>query len=112
MRTDFELWLIVEQNFDEYFKRCLCDTIRSLYESEIITRAEDIHLRNIIYEYGKRRFFNRPILDPFTPYELIWKRWQGIEKSARSNFPKLEKSYKFEKIFQRKWKQKSKKNFR
>ena len=76
MRTDFELWLIVEQNFDEYFKRCLCDTIRSLYESEIITRAEDIHLRNIIYEYGKRRFFNRPILDPFTPYELIWKRWR------------------------------------
>ena len=76
MRTDFELWLIVEQNFDEYFKRCLCDTIRSLYESKIITRAEDIHLRNIIYEYGKRRFFNRPILDPFTPYELIWKRWQ------------------------------------
>lgn len=75
MRTDLELWLIVEQNFDEYFKRCLCDTIRLMYESDLLTYKEDLYLRNIIYEYGKRRFFNRPVLDPFTHFDLIWKRW-------------------------------------
>lgn len=83
MRTNLELWLIVEQNFDEYFVIGLCDTIRNLYKNELLTREEELHLRNIIYQYGKRRFSHRKGLNAFTYYELIWRK---NEKKPRRMF--------------------------
>ena len=40
MRTDLELWLIVKENFEEYFERGLCLTISKMHEMFIITKNE------------------------------------------------------------------------
>lgn len=59
MRTIFELWLIVEQNFEEYFDYCLCDTIVNIYKEGLITDLEKENLKHIVAEYGWRRFKKR-----------------------------------------------------
>lgn len=59
MRTNFELWLIVEQNFDCLFDGCLCDILVDLEADEIISNDEYKHLKLIIEDYGFQRGFIR-----------------------------------------------------
>lgn len=56
MRDTFELWLIIEAEFDRFFKKCLCETLRDIYEADIITRKEQIFLCDVIREYAKKRY--------------------------------------------------------
>lgn len=57
MRTNFELWLIVEQNFDEYFHNGICETLIILEMRGIISTMERNYLQSEINEYGNARFY-------------------------------------------------------
>ena len=60
MRSNLELWLIVEENFDELFEDgCLCDILVDLECDSIISNDEFKHLISIIQEYGFKRKFIR-----------------------------------------------------
>ena len=72
MRTDLELWLIVEENFEEYFERGLCLTISKMYEMFIITKNELNRLLEIINEYAKNKFGGDPNYD--IRYSYLWKQ--------------------------------------
>ena len=52
MRTQLELWKVVKDNFDEYFECSLCKLIIRLYIKGIISRNENISIRNEIGRYG------------------------------------------------------------
>ena len=60
MRTQLELWKIVKENFDEYFKFGLCQLIDSLpyvgkinhYEKYSLTEELSLHGDNTIYFLG------------------------------------------------------------
>lgn len=56
MRTDFELWLIVEQNFDEHFTLGLCTYLDTLNNIGKINVLEKSRLITIINKYGISRF--------------------------------------------------------
>lgn len=56
MRTEFELWLIVEENYDRKFHLGLCYYLRDLYWEEIIIWEEYHFLSKRIAAYGYRRF--------------------------------------------------------
>ena len=51
MRTNLELWLIVEQNFDELFYGGLCSLLFYLIGKDIINKSEYDILKKIINEY-------------------------------------------------------------
>lgn len=51
-RTQLELWKVVKDNFDEYFKTGLCDLIFRFYLKGIISRNENVSIRNEIERYG------------------------------------------------------------
>lgn len=57
MRADFELWLIVEQNFDMYFHNGICETLIMLEMRGIISAMEKSHLQSQIKEYANARFY-------------------------------------------------------
>ena len=59
MRTNLELWLIVEQNFDILFDGCICDILLDLKDDKLISDEEYQHLKSIMQEYGLKRGFLR-----------------------------------------------------
>lgn len=80
MRDTFELWLIIEAEFDRFFNRSLCETISDIYEAGIISRSEQLVLCDIIREYAKKRYkfdYQRQFAD------FIWTAW---EKKPRRMF--------------------------
>ena len=74
MRTQLELWKVVKDNFDEYFEYSLCTLIIRLYIKGIISRNENISIRNEIGRYGniKDYFLGEP-KDPKPRLEFIEK---------------------------------------
>ena len=52
MRTQLELWKIVKENFDEYFRNGLCQLIDSLRYVRIINSDEKLLLQKELSEYG------------------------------------------------------------
>lgn len=80
MRTDLELWLIVEENFDKYFNCSLCEVVYKLREFGIISGLELNFLITVIRKYGVKRF-------GFNDYELWTKHYWNIgHKKPRINF--------------------------
>ena len=59
MRTNLELWLIVEQYFDELFNVGLCSLLFFLIGKDIINKSEYDILKKIINEYKDNRFYFR-----------------------------------------------------
>ena len=57
MRTQLELWQVVKDNFDEYFKLGLCYLIRSLKFFDIISFNEMNSLTDELKKYGNTRDF-------------------------------------------------------
>ena len=57
MRTQLELWQVVKDNFDEYFKTGLCLLIGDLKFFDIISLGEKESLKNEIKKYGNTRDF-------------------------------------------------------
>ena len=72
MRTQLELWKVVKENFDEYFEYSLCTLIIRLYIKGIISRNENISIRNEIERYGDtdHYFLGKP-KDPKLRLEFI-----------------------------------------
>lgn len=79
MRTDFELWLIVEQNFDKYFKNGICETLLNLIYRNLISVQERDYLISKIDEYGKSRFY-------YSLYKKANYFWEMGEKKPRKMF--------------------------
>ena len=52
MRTQLELWQVVKDNFDEYFKTGLCILIFQLRNRNIINYEERFLLEKELLEYG------------------------------------------------------------
>ena len=52
MRTQLELWQVVKDNFDEYFKTGLCLLIFQLRYRNIINYEEKFLLEKELIEYG------------------------------------------------------------
>lgn len=76
MRTNLELWLIVEQNFDELFYVGLCSLLFFLIGKDIINKSEYDILKKIINEYKDNRFYFRKDEDFY-----FWEK--GHEKPRR-----------------------------
>lgn len=57
IRTPLELWLVVEENFDEYFESCLCGMIFRLSMEFIISDNEYRFLQYSINHYCTQRFY-------------------------------------------------------
>ena len=51
MRTNLELWLIVEQNFEEFFGFGLCGILSNLWYYGLIESNEREYLEDIIKNY-------------------------------------------------------------
>lgn len=77
MRTPLELWLIVEENFDRYFRTSLCDMINVLEFDGVISIHENYDLLMIIKTYGENRFGK----DSYYSY-----LWEKFNKKSRKMF--------------------------
>ena len=72
MRTQLELWQIVKDNFDAYFKTGLCILISKLYIRGIISMDEHNCIYAEIKRYGNtKKFFLGVEGDPKTRLEFI-----------------------------------------
>lgn len=56
MRSHLELWLIVEENFDNYFCTGICRVLARLLDDDEITVQEYNFLMNTLYRYGLKRW--------------------------------------------------------
>ena len=83
MRTQLELWQVVKDNFDEYFKYSLCTLIIRLYIKGIISINENISIRNEIGRYGDtdHYFLGKP-KDPKPRLEFIDKMIKKHSENA------------------------------
>ena len=52
MRTQLELWQVVKDNFDEYFRNGLCQLTNCLEIVRIINSDEKLLLQKELSEYG------------------------------------------------------------
>ena len=52
MRTQLELWKIVEENFDEYFTNSLCLLLIKLFTKDILSLEEHNNLHKELKRYG------------------------------------------------------------
>ena len=83
MRTQLELWQIVKDNFDEYFKIGLCLLIGRLYVREIISRDEYTSINTEIKRYGDTRdYFLGDEDDPKPRLEFIDKMIKKHSENA------------------------------
>ena len=74
MRTQLELWEIVRDNFDEYFRFGLCSAIDRMFMSDIINKYEFNKLKNEISNYGSsQKYFLGERSDPKPRKEFIEK---------------------------------------
>ena len=74
MRTQLELWEIVRDNFDEYFRFGLCSAIERMYMSDIINKYEFNKLKDEISYYGNSiNYFLGERSDPKPRKEFIEK---------------------------------------
>ena len=84
VRSDLELWLIVEQNFDEIYDMLiekksyqgLCNVINVLCNNNLITVMEAKHLKNVISKYKEQRNIN--ILEIYI--------WKPLDRKPRRMF--------------------------
>ena len=74
MRSNLELWEIVRDNFDEYFRFGLCNAIDWMFMSDIINKYELNKLKDEISYYGSsRKYFLGEKGDPKPRKEFIEK---------------------------------------
>ena len=74
MRSNLELWEIVRDNFDEYFRFGLCSTIYRMLMSDIINKYEFNKLNHEISYYGSsQKYFLGERSDPKPRKEFIEK---------------------------------------
>jgi hypothetical protein len=74
MRTKLELWKLVKENFDEYFKSGLCVVIGSLWENDKITADEYYSLDSDLANEGNiSNYFLGKKGDPKPRLEFIEK---------------------------------------
>ena len=74
MRSNLELWEIVRDNFDEYFRFGLCSTIDRMFMSDIINKYEFNKLNHEISYYGSSQvYFLGERSDPKPRKEFIEK---------------------------------------
>ena len=56
-RSKLELWLIVEENFNNLFDKGLCSVLTRLWiEKRLINEKEYHKLKKILHDYGINRF--------------------------------------------------------
>lgn len=94
VRTNLELWLIVEENFDKHFSTGLCRVFFKLMSDDIINSDEHCVLYNLIQDYKKSRFYCRK----YGPFYL-WEKGHAkprrmfiqkqILKELRNEFRKI-----------------------
>ena len=83
MRTQLELWQIVKDNFDEYFKFGLCLLINDLELYDIINLDEQESLEKELSEYGNANdFFLGEQEDPKPRLEFIDKMIKKHSENA------------------------------
>ena len=74
MRSNLELWEIVRDNFDEYFRFGLCSAIDWMFMSDIINKYELNKLNHEISYYGSsQKYFLGERSDPKPRKEFIEK---------------------------------------
>lgn len=74
MRTKLELWQVVKDNFDDYFKTGLCHVIDKLHIIKILEKKEYFSLIDEIWIYGNtNNYFLGKIGDPKPRLEFIEK---------------------------------------
>lgn len=83
IRSDLELWLIVEQNFEKNYDQLtksthqgLCNVINILCDDYLITVMEAKHLKNVISKYKEQRNVN--ILEIYI--------WKPLDRKPRRMF--------------------------
>ena len=83
MRTQLELWKLVKDNFDEYFKFGLCLLINDLELDDIINLDEQESLEKELSEYGNTiDFFLGAEEDPKPRLEFIEKMIKKHSENA------------------------------
>ena len=81
MRSNLELWEIVRDNFDEYFRFGLCMAIDRMFMSDIINKYELEKLNHEISYYGSSlKYFLGKRSDPKPRKEFIEKINKEIYK--------------------------------
>lgn len=82
MRTQLELWEIVNKNFDNFFFGGLCSVIYDLYRIEIITERErELLLSDVrVYDNGIDLYFLGDVCEPAPRKEFIKKM---LEKHSK-----------------------------
>ena len=83
IRTQLELWQVVKENFDEYFKTGLCLLIFQLRYRNIINYEEKFLLEKELIEYGNydTYFLGEP-KDPKSRLEFIEKMIKKHSENA------------------------------
>ena len=83
MRTQLELWKIVKENFDGYFKYSLCILLIRLSLKGIISKDEHDSLRNEIKRYGDiKEYFLGDVEDSKPRLEFINKMIKKHSENA------------------------------